>query len=244
MASESRAGAISMSIDLGIGPPGMFSVDAFVLAPGPGTNDYGTVDLTSLNATLVALGSAYQFDALGGSSNNPGDATQGFLKVNGGLKITPGVGGANTFLMLTETQTEYLAPTGASGTLKSTSTGNFLNQVAGAGHTASSAFNATSTPTYPVFATVAGGAPGPDPETGTSSVGVSPVSTMYTLTNVATFGLTPDPAKTVSDGFSVQATITANVIPEPASLVTMLMGIPLPLVVLGLLRRRRTAAQG
>jgi hypothetical protein len=31
-------------------------------------------------------------------------------------------------------------------------------------------------------------------------------------------------------------------IPEPASLVMMLTGMPLPLVVLGLLRRRRAAA--
>jgi len=232
IAGEARAGTISMTIDVGGGP---FSVDPFVIAPGPGLNDYGTVDLTTLNATLAALGSAYVFDSLGGSSNFSGTFAQGFLKVNGGIKIVAGKTGS-TFLKLTEFQTGFLLPTGPMGVLKSSSTGNFLNQVAGAGHTASSAFNATSTPTYSVLATTAGGAPGADPETGGASVPIAPVSTLYTLTNVITFGLTPSPASTVSDGFSVQGTLS---VPEPASLVVMLTALPLPLVFMGLILRRR-----
>jgi hypothetical protein len=226
-----------MSIDLGGGP---FSIDPFVLAPGPGLNDYGVVDLISLNATLAALGSAYQFDSLGGSSNNPGlpfgAGNQGFLKVNGGIKIVPGVGGGNTFLQLIETQDGFTDPTGVSGTLVSSSTGNFLNQAAGAGHEASSAFNATTTPTYSVLSSGTGA----NPQTGMEDVGVAPVSTLYTLTNVITFGLTPNGTTVVSDGFSVQATISA--VPEPATWVTMLTAFPLPVILMGLMRRSRVRA--
>jgi hypothetical protein len=35
---------------------------------------------------------------------------------------------------------------------------------------------------------------------------------------------------------------STTVIPEPASLILMLTGMPLPLVVMGLIRRRRAAA--
>jgi hypothetical protein len=232
--SGANAAPVSMSIDLG---GGAFSIDPFVLAPGPTATDYGVVDLVSLNATLAGLGSAYQFDSLGGSSNFPGDSTQGFLKVNGGIKIVPGVGGANTFLQLIAFEDGFSAPTGPTGTLSSSSTGNFLNQVAGAGHEASGAFNATVAGPYSVLSS------GTDvnPQTGMASVGVAPVAALYTLTNTITFGLTPDGSKVVSDGFSAQVTIAASAVPEPASLVTMLMGIPLPLVVLSLLRRRRLA---
>jgi hypothetical protein len=221
-----------MSIDIGGGP---FSIDPFVIAPGPTATDYGVVDLVSLNATLTGLGSAYQFDSLGGSSNFPGDSTQGFLSVNGGIKILAGAAGS-TILILTAFEDGFTAPTGPSGTLASTSTGNFNNQVAGAGHTASGAFNATSTPTYAVLSS----GTGVNPETGSASVGIAPVAALYTLTNVITFGLTPSASAVVSDGFSAQVTIS-SVVPEPASLVTMLTAIPLPLVVLGLLRRRRLA---
>jgi hypothetical protein len=54
--------------------------------------------------------------------------------------------------------------------------------------------------------------------------------------------LSVDPATAAggSVGFTNKVTVTG--IPEPASVVMMLTGMPLPLVVLGLLRRRRAAA--
>ena len=45
----------------------------------------------------------------------------------------------------------------------------------------------------------------------------------------------------VKDGFNTQATVTATTIPEPASMVMFMTGMPLPLVLVGLLRRRRLA---
>ena len=55
--------------------------------------------------------------------------------------------------------------------------------------------------------------------------------------NSATINLTAG-----SNQFSVAARFNANAVPEPASIIMMLTGMPLPLVVMGLLRRRRAAA--
>jgi hypothetical protein len=58
------------------------------------------------------------------------------------------------------------------------------------------------------------------------------------LANVITFGLTPQAGLNVVDSFGVTATISPSAVPEPASFVTMLMGVSFPLVTVGLLRRR------
>jgi hypothetical protein len=47
------------------------------------------------------------------------------------------------------------------------------------------------------------------------------------------------PGTGTTDQFAVAATLSA--VPEPASLILMLTGLPLPLVVVGLLRRRAAA---
>jgi len=234
VASEARAEVISMTIT---GAGGSILVDTFI-SGGATSTGYGSVNLGLLNTALATHGYAYQFSALGGASNFPGSLVpnQGTLNVSGGASITPGVGGTITALTLTETESGFTAPTGPSGTLLSSSSGNFTNQAAGAGHTASSAFNAITTPTYSVLSSGLS----PNPEGGTASAAVAPVPTLYQLTNVITFGLTPSSGVTVTDSFGVTATIVA-VVPEPASLVMFLTGMPLPLVVLGLLRRRRRA---
>jgi hypothetical protein len=206
---------------------------------------------------LAAAGSEYQFGTaagntttLGGSSNFglPSSATQGFLSVTGELHSLGTGTGADKVLTLTETESAWTSPTGTSGTLKSSESGNFTNQTAGGGTESYSMFNATKTPSYTDLST--GTSPNPGVNTGPTSVGVAPVSTMFTLANVVTWGITspgldkPGPGGDITNGFSQSATIVAATIPEPASLVTMLTGIPLPLAVLGLLRRRRAAAQG
>jgi hypothetical protein len=231
-AGEARAANISMSIDLTAGPP--ILVDLFTT--GGTATDYGTVNLALLNAALAARGSAYTFNALGGQSNFPGTSAQGQLTMNGGIAILAGSGG-DTFLRITETETGFTSPTGPSGTLQSASAGVFSNQAAGSGHTASSSFNSTDTSTYSInSAGLALNGQG-----GAASTAVAPVATLYELNNVITFGLTPQTFVNVVDGFGVAARITAAAVPEPASLVTMMMGLPFPLVIVGLLRRRALA---
>jgi hypothetical protein len=231
MASEARAEVISMLIT---GPGGAILVDTFITG-GSTSQIYGSVDLAGLNTALAASGYAYQFAALGGSSNWPGTAAQGTLNVSGGVGIVPGVGGGFTSMTLTETEDGYTAPTGPAGVLLSSSTGNFTNQPAGGGHSASSAFNLFTTPTYSVLSTTTD----PNPQGGIAGAAGGPLPTLYRLTNSITFGLTPSATVVVSDGFSVTATVVT--IPEPASLVMFLTGMPVPIAVLGWLRRRRRA---
>jgi len=239
LAGEARSAPISMTIDV---TGGSLLVDLVATAT-PNTYNVDAAGIASVNAFLAAQGSQYQFVSLGGSSNFPGDATQGQLILTGEIHSV-GTAGSDSFLRLTETETSFTSPTGASGTLNSSSTGNFTNQPAGGGHEALSMFNSTTAGPYSVLSS----ATTPNPQGGMTSVGVAPVSTLYTLTNVATFGL-GKPASTeadIVDSFGVTATVTAVAIPEPASIVMFLTGMPLPLVVVGLLRRlrRRALVQG
>jgi hypothetical protein len=248
MAGEARAAAISMTISV-TNASTSFDIDAVAVA----TATSYTVDstgLTAINGYLAANGSEYRFASsttgtttnLGGSSNFPG-STQGLLTVTGEIHALA-TGGTNAGVTITETESGFTSPTGSTGTLSSSSSGTFTNQSTGGGHEVTSMFNGTPTPSYNVLSV---NPPNPNSQTGVASVTVAPVPTLYTLTNVISWGVSapgldhpatghPD----TIDGFSVSAVVTA--VPEPASLVTMLMGTPLPLAVLWFLRRRRALA--
>jgi len=230
IATEAQAAPITMTIDV---TGGSFLVD-LVATSTPTTYNVDAPGLAALNAFLLGAGSEYQFVSLGGSSNFPGNASLGNLVLTGEIHSAVG-GGPDSFLKITESEDSFTSPTGPSGTLDSSSTGNFTLQPAGGGHTASSAFNATSTPSYAVLSSGVA----VNGQAGAASVGVAPVSTLYTLTNVITFGLAAAGANDVIDSFGVTATITA--VPEPSSSVMLLMGLPVPLVLAGLLRRYRRA---
>ena len=228
--SAAHAEAISMTIMLGNGDT--IPVDPLILSGASPTN-YGTVDLTTLNGVLAADGSAYSFSALGGSSNWSGAASGGSLTLSGGISLsTPG---GVTGLTITETESGFITPSGPSGTLASSSTGNFNGAGPGNSHSASSQFNAL--PPIPAY-TVASTISGPDHEGAGASAPITSFSTPYTLTNTISFALSTNGA---TDSFGVTSSATA--IPEPASVVMMLIGLPLPLVGLAWLRRRRTVLQ-
>jgi len=233
---EARAELISMTI---MTSSTTIPVDAFAVIT-PTTYTVDAAGIATINALLIAAGSEYQFVSLGGSSNFPGSATQGQLIVTGEIHSV-GTAGSDAFLKLTEMEGGFTSPTGPSGTLNSASTGNFTNQPAGGGHTASSSFNAINTPTYAVLSS----STAPNAQGGEASIGVAPVSTLYTLDNTITFGLSKPAAggPDIVDSFGVAATVRAGAVPEPASLVTMLTALPLPLVVVGLMRRRRAMAR-
>jgi len=239
MAGEARSAPISITIDTTSGPTIMVDL---VATSTPTSYNVDAAGLASINSSLAAQGSQYRFFGLSGSSNFPGDATQGQLVLTGEIHSV-GTAGSDAFLRITETETSFTSPTGPTGNLNSSSTGNFTNQPTGSGHTALSMFNSTTAGPYSVLSNGSPVGFGGD----MTSVGVAPVSTLYTLTNVATFGLSHPGATSpdIVDSFGVTATITATVIPEPASIVMFMTGMPLPLVVVGLLRRRRRAlAQG
>ena len=234
-APEANAGiTITMTVD-GSGP---IDLAAFTtpLATDPGQlNSYGTVDLTGLNTFIAGLGSAYQFSALGGSSNWSGALSGGTLSLTGGIYIPTGVTG-NTDLTLTETETGYSIPSGtAPGSLTSSSTGNYNDAGPGNSHSANSSFDALTTATY----LVASKNTGPDPETGSATMAI-PFSSPYSLSNFISFALTPSTTSQPTDSFGVTAKVTASAVPEPATVITMSVGL-LPLMGIVLHRRRQRA---
>jgi hypothetical protein len=244
IAPEARSETITMTISLGGGATHVVVNSA--ADPSKGFT-VSTAELAVINGFLTTNGSQYQFGAtstatsvLGGSSNFPGTASQGNLVLTGELHSIPG-GGADAVLKITETESGFTAPTGSLGTLTSSTVGNFTNELnTSKGETVTSMFNATSTPSYTVLSD--GGVTNPGVNGGPKSVPISPVSTLYTLANVVTFNLSH--AAGTSDviaSFGISAVIAT--VPEPASMVVFLTGMPLPLaVVFGLMRRRRGLA--
>jgi hypothetical protein len=231
IATQARAELITMTVYTSTAS---FNVD-LVGTPGATTYSVDATGLGVINAFLTSDGSEYQFIGLGGSSNFPGNSGQGNLVLSGEVQSVVG-GGTDTFLKIVESESNFTAPTSTvGGTLKSSSTGNFTNQPSGGGHTASSMFNAISTPVYSVLSdgTVV------NPEGSTASTSLSSVTTLYTLTNNITFGLAAATTNNIDDTFGVTATVIGATIPEPSSLVMFLMGLPLPFVALSLLRRLR-----
>jgi hypothetical protein len=234
MANEARAASLTLTVLSG-------STTIYTTTGGA---TKVTADINALNAALVGAGlGGYTFSSLGGSSNNPGTSgpAGGYIITGGTLDVTTGGAGAGTPLKIVLTEGGFTSPSsGALESLSDTATSNYAGVVAGSTQTNvgnfvdSSVVNMSTPPITHTFA----GKPG---FSTTSLMGLPSYVTAYTLTSTMTVSLTADPSGTKgSDGFTDQVTVSS--IPEPASLVLMLTGMPLPLVVLGLLRRHRAAA--
>lgn len=200
------------------------------------TADSLNVDTTSptgLNNFLATHGSAFTFTSLSASSNNPGDPTGSVLRETGAAVLSQA---GDTTIMVNSFQDGFTSPNG-SGTLRSTSTANYTNVSPGTTTTQSS-LDATLTPMAVYMST---GIVNNSHSNGLGDTAAATGSVAgYTLDNSATITLAGSIATTPTDQFAVAATF--NTVPEPASLVMMLTGVPLPLVVVGLLRRRRAKA--
>lgn len=230
---ESRAESITMTI---VANGTTILVDPLILS-GADSQNYGSIDLTTLNSLLVGAGSAYQFSALGASSNWSGAPDGGLLNLSGGIFIPKGSTG-NADLTITASEDGFISPSGPTGALASTSTGNFGGASPGDSHDASSSYLGLGTVTAgPYTLTTATGSDGED---GAAAAGIPTFVTPYTLQNFISFHLTPSTLNSPTDGFSVNAIVRANpVVPEPTSIITMALGLPFPLVLyLAWLRRR------
>jgi hypothetical protein len=254
MASECRAETISMTVSVtGAAAPlvldGLAGVTpgatSYNVSGNAGPGNYpGTGAFTAINAYLAANGSAYQLTALSGQSNFPGSPLPASLSLTGDIHAVA-TGGSNLGLTITETESGFTnPPPGSVATLTSSTVGNFNNQPAGGGHESFSRLNATQTPSSTHLSTSTG--PNPGGTTPPTSVAIGSVPTLYTLTNVISWGVSsPGLSKPAAGGADVTETsfgVVASVaaVPEPASLVVFLTGMPLPLaVVFGLMRRRR-----
>jgi hypothetical protein len=218
------------------GPP----VDSLTFNLGPG----------GVNSYLSANGSNLRFAAGSGvSDNQPFATTVGFLSSVGQLSNVGG-SGSNT-MTITTFDTDYTAPMPQSE-LKSTSNGTFSHATKGDDLVFTSWYNSNNAaPTTAPGSGIVGSGAITTTVTATD-MGANPISVVpsdvvaaplgfsatYSLTNVTTINIAHIDG---TAGYTGQTTVT-GVIPEPASIVMMLTGIPVPLIVLGILHRKARAA--
>lgn len=239
-APESRAAGITMTLTW---TGGSLSFNSLSPSPFVLTGSSATqllVNTDAVNGFLASNGSAMSFSALGAQSDFPGAASPGNATLNEtGTAALSGTTGA-TAITVAVSEDGFTAPTGTNGMLSSAQTAIFTNVAAGGTEMSNSSYNATNTPT--LTSTSTGTAL--NNYSPSNSIGVGTVTSGYTLDNSATIDMTGStPSTGTTTQFAVAATLTATAtVPEPASLIMMLTGMPLPLVVLGLLRRRRAAA--
>jgi hypothetical protein len=226
-APEARAGNVTLTLTWTGGTTGPIDFTSPFAQLGSTANSL-TIDTSVLNSFLAGNGSDFTFSELGASSNNPGDPSGAVLRETG-TGILSGGGGA-TSIDIVATQTDFTSPSGP-GTLISASSANFTSTAVGS-QTSFGSLDATST--APLAYSPPGGF-------AMNSTGATGSAAGYTLTASTTIDLTGG-STGASDQATNKVTFTAAAIPEPASIVMMLTGMPLPLVVLGLLRRRRAAA--
>jgi hypothetical protein len=224
-APEARAATLTMNI--------IYAGSTFSFT---GTADSVNPALATINSDLA--GSGYSFSGLGGSSNNSFTTTSAFVSQAYDLSFTPG--GAGGALQIQTTESGFTAP--------AASISNTLTASQGA--TFTSATTISNSANVGLFAD--GGGPfsaSPGTLFGTTSqaqssnatTGIPTYSIPFALTSTATINLNAASGAPLGNLVGT-STVTITAIPEPASVILMLTGMPLPLVLLGLLRRRRAAA--
>jgi hypothetical protein len=237
-ALEARAETLTLSVFAGTDTtaPAIYSV--------VGGSTAVSADTGILNGNLAAGGfGAYSFSNLGGSSNNPGSSTTGstggaFILTSGNLIVTPGGSGESTPITVTLTEGGFVLPT-SSPSLVESGTVNFAGATGSLASTGvlTDATGAATTVSIPTLTETS------IPPSSSASTSPGTYVTPFTLDSQTTLVLDSVTNLPGSNGFSQKVQlIAASSVPEPASLVMMLTGMPLPLVVMGLLRRRRAAA--
>jgi hypothetical protein len=224
MANRAEAGSITLSLDLG----GTVLVSEVSTSPDQ-TVVFTASDITSANADLAAAGSAYRISGLSANSNFTGGAT-GFLQITGQVAI--GVAGNTSLaLSLDATQSGFLAPTGPNGTATTSSSADYAGGATGSSTYTGDFQGTTLSP--PIVLTGTGSST-------TTPVSIGAVPSGYSLSSHYILNL--GDVHTASVGVTGTTTVMAATIPEPASIVMLLTGLPMPLVFMGLLRRRKAKA--
>jgi hypothetical protein len=228
-------------------------VDGGVVYSTSGDDTSVTADTVALNSALN--GTAYSFTGLSGASNFPGTSgpVGGFISVAGNISYDPAIGGTDT-IKIVFSEGGFTSPSAAPGNqLVSTATANYSGTSPGTAsplgptyQTYDGAFADSSSPqvtaTTPTITLLSTGGAA-DNHTDASSSPLGQYVTTYTLTGTLNINMNASSASPSNNVFTAKTSVLpALVTPEPASLVMMVTGMPLPLVVMGLLRRRRAAA--
>jgi len=230
MGNQAHAGAITLSIDL----------NGTVLFSASSTGADQTVTLSTaavnaVNAALTAAGSDLRLTSASANSNFTGGST-GFLQTTFQASVAA-TGSDVGELSVDTTQSGFLSPLGANGKMTSTAGGNYAG-VASGNVTYTSDYQGTLSPTLTFAAS--GGSTSFSGSTPAVSIGTVPSG--YMLSNHWVISPSDTPGGTVGGTGSV--ILGAGAVPEPASVVMLLTGMPLPLaIVFGLIRRRRAGAE-
>jgi hypothetical protein len=228
MANRADAGSIQLSVDLGgtvvFGPVLSISPDISITL--------STAQLLALNGALISDGSAYRITQLSADSNFSGGAT-GFLQINAQIAI--GNNGTTAVpLSIDATQSGFLSPLGPNGTIENAVGGS--NSVDATGTVAYTGdFQGTNSPAVPITLNPTGSF-----SSSNGPLGIGTVPSGYSLSSHLVINMGDTFLSTL--GVSGTTTVMAQSVPEPASLVMLLTGLPMPLVFMGLLRRRKAKA--
>jgi len=229
MASPAEAGSIELSVDLGgtviFGPVLSSSPDIAITL--------STAQLLTLNQDLIAAGSAYRITQLSADSNFSGGST-GFLQINAQIAIGRN-GNTSVPLSIDATQSGFLSPLGPNGTITNAVGGSNSNDATG-GLTYTGDFQGTNAAT--LATTFPGDGGSFSLSNGPTNIGTVPSG--YSLSSHLVVNMGNVPISTL--GVTGTTTVSAQTVPEPASVVMLLTGLPVPLVFMGLLRRRKAKA--
>ncbi len=209
-----------------------------------------TFNNTPLNAFLEANGSAIQFGSGSGVSDNQPVATNAsgaFLTSNGQVSVDQSNPGS-TAMTIDAFKTDWNTPSGATGTLVNSGSATFGHTVAGDTTTYNSWYNNDNSPDGKLLGAglqtyTSTGAPTESPigvPPNSTTAGISPFVTPFSLTNETVITLTKSGSNAETANYQLQTTVSTSVIPEPASVVIVVSA--LPLLALGL--RRRAAVRG
>jgi hypothetical protein len=227
---------------------------SFVIMKGdPNDTNPAPNAITSNGAFLTASSAAsgLTFTSLSADTTSGASATS--LNAHATFQLSFGVGGAIStdsyvVTILTTHDTYTLPPAAGAAMLSQSTSGTYTFTTAGNTQTSQSWYSPTNTAnstappgTPPVVISI--------PSTGSTnaSLGSPTVSTLvapyvvpYALTNRMIIDVTGNAGN--SSILQVNSATTLASVPEPASMVVFLTGIPLPIVLAGLLRRRRAVA--
>jgi len=249
-AGEARAGTLTEILTWGANSLTITTGSPFATVTTDVSGTHLTLNTDVLNAFLAANGSGLQFATGSGAYSNQNVATQAsgaVLDNTGSVSVIP-TGTGLTTMTINVTQTDWNVPNGPTGTLINTGSNSFTNTAAGDTSTANSWYNNNNAMDGKVlgaglisFMSV-GPAPNSPPGTPSDSTtrAISPFVIPFSLTNETVLNLTRTGLTGEIDSYAVHTKVSGAV-PEPASIVLMLTSMPLPLVVVGLLRRRRRA---
>lgn len=237
-----RAGIIEIVISEGALTPVTVNLGSGLEGAGTDMN-HVTADVAALNSTLDALGYDFHFNALGAVANSPGAGGQSFLDLTGQVFRTTSTGGDAT-IQIDASQNDFATLGALPGILHNFITANFHNAPVGNSQTGTSYLNTSNVLDDTVGAVSTTplvynppGASGSAPDI------LVPATAAFSLTDRLAVTLSVDTTGgqlPPFDQFTHHTEI--NTVPEPASMALMATGLPVAIVCLSWLRRRRRAA--